>query len=291
MDENTKNSILAIQKNELTEYHIYLKLIKRMNNPHNRQVLETIAREEKEHYEFWKSLTQENLSPDRLRVFWYTMLSSVFGFSFGLKLMERGENEIVRDYKPLMSQFPKVASIMLEEQRHEQELLNILDEERTKYAGSMVLGLNDALLELTGALTGFTFAIRDGKLIAITGLIMGIAASLSMAASGYLASKEEKDQNEDKKPIKSATYTGIAYIVTVIFLVLPYFIFQNVYVALGCMLFMSIFIIGSYTFYITTAKNLTFWRRFIEMVIIALTVSVISFGVGSVIRVITGIEI
>jgi len=291
MDENTKKSILAIQKNELTEYHIYSKLIPCMKNSRNREVLETIAREEKEHYEFWKSITNENLEPSHFRIFWYTMLSRVFGFSFGLKLLEKDESDIVHIYEPLTNQFPKITSIVKQEQQHEQELLDIIEEERIEYAGSMVLGLNDALVELTGALTGFTFAIQDGKIIAITGLIMGVATSLSMAASGYLASKEEKDQNENKKPLKSAAYIGIAYIVTVTFLVFPYFIFKNIYIALACMLLTSIFIIGSYTFYITTAKNLKFWRRFTEMAVISLTVSVISFGVGSLVRIIIGIDI
>jgi len=112
-----------------------------------------------------------------------------------------------------------------------------------------------------------------------------------MAASGYLQSREEADQNEEKNPLIAAFYTGIAYIVTVILLVLPYFLIENIYVALIVMLTVAILIVLSYTFYITTAKDQPFWRRFLEMAIISLTVAVISFGVGSLLRYIFGVEI
>ena len=51
-----------------------------------------------------------------------------------------------------------------DEERHEQKLLAILDEERLQYVGSMVLGLNDALVELTGTLAGLTLALQNTKL-------------------------------------------------------------------------------------------------------------------------------
>lgn len=59
----------------------------------------------------------------------------------------------------------------------------LLDEERLRYTGSTVLGLNDALMELTGVLAGLTLALRDTKLIVLTGAITGIAAVLSMGVS------------------------------------------------------------------------------------------------------------
>ena len=93
------------------------------------------------------------------------------------------------------------------------QLLSMLDEEALKYMGSVVLGLNDALVELTGALAGLTFAFQNTKLIALTGLITGISASLSMAASEYLSSRADGEENAGR----SALYTGIAYIITVIY--------------------------------------------------------------------------
>ena len=108
-----------------------------------------------------------------------------------------------------------------------------------------------------------------------------------MAASEYLSSKEDKS----KPPLKSAIYTGMTYLVTVIFLVLPYLLISNIYLALTAMLGIGILIVAAYTFYMSIAKSLKFWPRFLEMILISLTVAIISFGVGFLIRNIFGIEI
>ncbi|MGD9898443.1 MAG: VIT1/CCC1 transporter family protein [Calditrichaceae bacterium] len=291
MDQQLKKSLLKLQKNELSEYLVYKKLASQLKDEHNREVLERIANDELEHFKFLKKYTNEDIKPRRFKIFWYVLISKIFGLSFGLKLMEKGEDLASQIYNDLSSQIPDIASLSIEEQRHEKELLDILSEERLEYAGAMVLGLNDALVELTGALAGLTFALQNAQLVAITGFVTGIAASLSMAASGYLSSKEEADQNEAKSPLKAALYTGIAYVITVLLLITPYFIFDNIFVSLWVMLFIGILIIFGYTFYITTAKNLKFWKRFLEMAIISLTVALISFLVGVIMKKTFGVDL
>jgi VIT1/CCC1 family predicted Fe2+/Mn2+ transporter len=101
-----------------------------------------------------------------------------------------------------------------------------------------------------------------------------------MSASSYLSARE--DDNKNAKT--AATYTGVAYIIAVVLLVAPYFIFSSVYVALGAVLAITIAIVASYTFYVTTAKDMAFWPRFIEMASICLVVTAISFGFGLVLR-------
>lgn len=291
MDKKILDTILLAQRNEITEYHIYLGLAEKTKDVSNRQVLETIAKDEMRHYEFWRRLTGRDVAPDKFMVWRYIFVSRMLGLSFGLKLMEKGEVVASHVYETLRDKFPEASVMVQDEQKHEKELLDVLEEERVEYAGSMVLGLNDALVELTGALTGLTFALQNGKIIAITGLITGIAASMSMAASSYLSSKEESHQNKEKNPVKSALYTGVAYILTVSLLVLPYFLLENLYIALATMLATSIFIVFAYTFYITTAKNLDFWRRFGEMAILSFSVAAISFVVGNVLRHLVGVDI
>ncbi len=128
----------------------------------------------------------------------------------------------------LIPYIPAAKQVMDDEDAHEQQILALLDEEHLRYTGSMVLGLNDALVELTGALAGFTLALQDTRLIALTGSITGIAAALSMAASEYLSTKAE---GMGKDPLKAALYTGIAYILTVLLLIAPYLLFANYYLA------------------------------------------------------------
>ncbi len=288
VDEKILKIILKAQQSEINEHHVYYHLAKKIKDKHNRSILVRISKDELKHYKYWKKITQKELKPNHLVVYWYVILATIFGLSFALKLMEKGESFSQKNYQQLIPYYPKVKEIKHDEHVHEKHILSLLNEERIAYASSLVLGLNDALVELTGALAGLTFALRDSSLVALSGLIVGVAASLSMAASGYLSSKEE---NDEKNPLKSALYTGFAYLITVALLVLPYFIFSNIYISLAVMLGLALLIILGYTFYITTAKSLKFWKRFLEMAAISITVAIISFLVGYLLRMFFGIEV
>ncbi|MFH1315844.1 MAG: VIT1/CCC1 transporter family protein [Candidatus Uhrbacteria bacterium] len=157
----------------------------------------------------------------------------------------------------------------------------IFRRKRLKYTGSIVLGLNDALVELTGALAGFTLALQETRLIAMVGLITGIAAALSMASSEYLSIRIDGNGHS---PIRAAIYTGIAYIITVFLLVAPFFICSSYTTALIFTLVTALFIIAGFTYYIAKTNKLSFVQRFFEMVGISFGVALVSFIVGYLIR-------
>lgn len=284
-----KKIFLMQQKNEITEHHVYARLAGLCKDRKNRKILEDISKDELKHYGVWENITKKQLKPNKLKVYWYVLLAKVFGLSFSLKLMEGGEEDAQKFYKKYTSKYPQLNEIRKDEEKHENDLINLLNDERLNYASAIVLGLNDALVELTGTLAGLTLAFANSTIIGVTGLIMGIAASMSMAASGYLSSRE--GGNDDANPITSAIYTGVAYIITVILLVTPYFLIENVFRALGLMLLITVLIILGYTFYISVAKELSFKRRFLEMALISLGVAAISFGIGYGVKVFFGIEI
>ena len=204
--------------------------------------------------------------------------------------MERDEEKAQQNYSRLKGEIPGIEKWIHEEEIHEQKLLEMLDEERLRYAGSIVLGLNDALVELTGALAGLTLALQNVKLIALSGLITGIAASLSMAASEYLATRSE---DTDKLPTRAAFYTGIAYIFTVILLVSPYLlgsidgfpIFSNYILDLIITLSIGVLIIALFNYYISVAKDQPFRERFLEMAGLSLGIATFSFIIGYFIRI------
>jgi vacuolar iron transporter family protein len=279
---------LRSQKNEITEYHIYSHLSKRIKDKHNSKILKHIANDEMRHYTMFKAVTKKDVTPNMFKVYFYLILSFVFGLSFSLKLMEKGEHMAQKVYKKLPHKLS--SKLLVDEHRHEKELLDMLQEQKLEYAGSIVLGLNDALVELTGVLAGLTFALQNSHLIAGIGFITGFAAALSMGASEYLSSKEEDHKDSTKSPLRAAIYTGMTYLITVAILISPYFIFSNVFVALGVMISLTIFIIAFYTFYITTAKNQKFWKRFAEMALISLSVAIISFGIGLLVRIYFGVD-
>ena len=191
--------------------------------------------------------------------------------------MERGEDLGVAVYRRLSDKLPEVAEAIADEQRHEEELLRLLQTGEPRYAGSFVLGLNDALVELTGALAGLTLALRDTRLIGAVALITGLAATMAMAASEYLATQEE---GSERSPAKAATVTGFAYLVTVLFLVAPFLLLGSALVALAISLGVGVLIVLAFTFYTATAKCVSFPRRFRQMAVISLGVAAVNFGIG-----------
>jgi VIT1/CCC1 family predicted Fe2+/Mn2+ transporter len=288
IDQVLLRKILRIQKNELTECLIYEKLSGVLKDAQKKEILQRISRDECEHYEFWKSFTNQEVKADKFKVSYYYFVSRIFGLTFGLKLMENGESSAQDVYSCLKALSVDVDKIISDENKHENELIGLIDEERLKYVSSVVLGLNDALVELTGALVGFTLALQNTRLVGIVGLITGIAASLSMAASEYLSTRQEET---DKNPLKACIYTGVAYVGTVLLLITPYLLFKNIYLCLGFVIFTVLLIIFIFTYYISVAKGLNFRKRFLEMAGISLGVAVINFGIGLIIRNVFKIEV
>ena len=288
LSESVREKVLDFQRTEITEYHIYKRLAKKINSPQNAQIIEQIAEDELRHYNGWKKYTNQDIQPRWFYVWFYYIISIAFGFTFGIKLMEQGEEIAQKNYASVSDSIPEAEKLQHEEDVHEERLINMLDEERLQYAGSIVLGLNDALVELTGALAGLTLALQDVKLIALSGLITGIAASMSMAASEYLSTRSE---NTEKHPIRAAIYTGIAYISTVALLVLPYLLFENYILDLIITLVTAVVIIAVFNYYISVAKGESFRARFLEMAGLSLSVAAISFVVGYFLRQWLGIEV
>lgn len=288
------NEVKMLQKAEITEREIYLKLVKWIRSENDQKILMEIADAEKRHYDIWKNYTNADVKPSKFLIFWYVLLGRLLGYTFALKLMEkaqsafnqRGTAEVIEKLKETIQD---VDIIIKDEEEHEQKLLELIDEEKLRYVGSMVLGLNDALVEFTGSLAGWTFAMQSNRLILLAGLITGISATLSMASSEYLSAKNDNSPN----PLKASIYTGIAYLATVLMLILPYGLLpdKSYTMALFIMIGIVIVIIAGFNYYISVAQNLSFKSKFREMCTISLSVAFISFVIGLGVKRFLGIEI
>lgn len=293
MNKNISPTALSIikkmQQSELTESVIYEEIAKFAKGAENKDVLLRLAREEKAHYEIWKRYTGIEMKPEKGKILHYKLLARILGFTFAIKLMERGEQNSQSEYDLLSGEVEESVLIKQQEEEHENALMSMLDEERLQYVGSMVLGLNDALVELTGSLAGFTFAMQNTRLIALSGLIIGISATFSMASSEFLAARSEGRSDA----LKSCTYTGIAYLITVVLLIAPYLIFDSAHFipALICMLIIVILIIAVFTYYTSVAQDQPFKSRFLEMAVISISVAVISFAVGVLAKQFLGLDL
>ncbi|HNX56880.1 MAG TPA: VIT1/CCC1 transporter family protein [Prolixibacteraceae bacterium] len=283
-----RKQLIVAQRKEITEHNIYKRLAEQTKDEENKKVLCRIADDELKHYKLWASFTNKDVSPSYWGIKKYYWITKIFGLTFGLKLMENGEGKAQVNYDLIATEIPEAKEVSDDEKKHEMELIGLIEEEHLKYMGSIVLGLNDALVEILGTLAGLTFALQNTKLLAVAGIVTGIAGALSMSSSEYLSNKAE---GKEDMAIKSAIFTGIAYIIAVVFLVAPYLIFTSPFMALLVALLDSILIVFLFTYYISVATDQPFRKRFVEMVILSSFVGLVSFGLGYVVRVLFGIDV
>lgn len=282
------STVRKAQIDEETGAIIYGYLGEKQKDEKNRKIFSQMASDEKAHATVWRGITGEQVTPRGCHIWLLKILTVILGFTFVVKMMQKDERVGQERYEEMKKELPQAAKMMEDERAHENVLYNMLDEERLHYVGAMVLGLNDALVELTGAIAGVTFALANTRLVAMTGIITGISATLSMAASNYLAERAQGNTSA----LKSSVYTGTAYLVTVALLVLPYLLFPaHMYVAAFAVMIITVMlIILFFNYYISVAKEEPFLRRFLEMALISLSVAVISFVIGILAKNILGID-
>jgi VIT1/CCC1 family predicted Fe2+/Mn2+ transporter len=285
-------------REELFAYRLYSALARRFPDGESRNLMNELARQEKSHVDFWLGVTggsEGALTIPRLKYRLLVLASRVLGPAFTIRWLERGEDRAIEAYRGLLEdgqlsseQQVEVRRMLEEEQEHEQLLERGISDERRLYLGAAVLGLNDALVELTGGLTGLVSSIRDPRLIGFASLVVGIAASMSMAASNFLS--VDIGEGSELKPGKAAAYTGTAYIIVVIGLVLPFFLLSDRHVALAISWAAAVGIIAAFSYYSSVMQGARFLRRFALMMGLGGGVAVISFFVGRVLGAVIGIE-
>ncbi len=287
-----KKALLKMQADEETAHLVYGDIAKRIKDPENSAIVARISQDELGHAHTIEKLTGQKVKPRRGLVLFYRFLAKVFGFTFAIKIMEKSEGKAQIDYGKLITEVPALEKTQQDEEEHEQKLIGMLNEERLNFVGSIVLGMNDALVELTGALAGLTLAFNDMKIMILSGLVTGLSASFSMAASDYLSARADNDP----KALQGAIYTGVTYLITVLLLVLPYFIFLNStnpsvdkWIALGIMLSTVILIIACFNYYLSVVKEYVFKKRFLEMALISIGVAGFAFLVSFLLSLALGI--
>ena len=277
-----REEILYLQRMEATEAVVYRRLADRHKDEEAKKILREIAVEEERHEQILAEITGEQVKARRLMATIHLFFSRIFGLTFAIRWMERAERDISAAYRRL-----GLNDLADEEDSHEERLADLLSEKRLEHTGSIVLGMSDALIELTGALAGLTFALQSMELVALAGLVTGIAAAFSMGASEFLSKRAEEDGGSPKT---AAMFTWAAYLITVLLLVAPYLIIQpdgptlwgleSYEFALCCTFAIGLLIVAVFNFYVSVVEVQSFKHRFFEMTAILVVVSLISYGIG-----------
>ncbi len=277
--------------NEITEHHVYAALARMEKNAGNRAALERLSAQEKEHYEFWIALLRgkdaaaaEAIAPRKATVAGAKLLRSVLGVTFLTKLLEEHEKGASQKYEELRPLVPadlqgRFTEIIEDERSHERTFIAQLKEARVSYIGFIVLGLADAIVEITGVHSGFLGVTGSTLIAGVAGVIVGFAAAISMGSAAYLQAKQEPD----KSAIASAFATGISYFFSVILLALPYFLIRTMIAAFTISTSVGIVLIAAFTFYGAVVFERKFWREFGEAAGLMLGTAVATFIWGAII--------
>ena len=268
---------------------LYAALARHERNAEFRAILERLVEHERADFEYWRERAQrKEYALPAWKPLLYLMLRSLLGLTFTAKLRERKEKDVERAYAELLDgadALPReeIAALVAKEEDHERMLIGLIREERVARIGNIVLGVNDGLIELTGALVGFTFAFSSLPLAAVSGLITGVAATLSMAASAFMQARYE----DGRDPRAAAVSTGASYLAVVVLLVSPYFFAATLFAALATMLAFAVVIVAAVTGYVAVVFERPFARQFLLMLAMSLGVAAASFLLGSAFRALT----
>ena len=167
---NNLRAYVFSQRMELTHSNVYYRLSNRIKDTENKATLMSLSQQEKKDYKIWKGYTTIDVQPFKIQEIFYYLISLIFGITFGIKFMESGKSNLqVQSVNLLVKK--DLSVFLLHEKEQEEILVKIINEQKLIYVGSIVLGLNDALVELTAMLSGITFAIHDTRTVIITVLI------------------------------------------------------------------------------------------------------------------------
>lgn len=273
-------------RDEITENIIYARLAAKEKNSENREILLKMSAQEKSHYDFWLALSnQKSIKPKRSAIRIFSILSRIMGLTFTTKFLESNEKDAIAEYGKILEILPegrraRLREIIEDEKSHELVLLRKIEDKKIAYLSFIVLGLSDAIVEITGVHAGF-LGITGSTLIAgVSGLIVGFSAAISMGSAAYLQAK----QDIKGSPILSALATGVSYLLSVVLLALPYLLLRGMAEAFIISSLVGILLISSFTFYGSVVFERKFWHDFIEAVFLMLGTATASFFVGRLIN-------
>ena len=275
-------------KHKYRDFAVYKTLAATEPHENFKKILEEFTAHEHEDYLFWRTLAKEKrVGVNKLELLFFKAVRKTFGPVFTVRVLEARAKRLVEKYHAYLGRVTdaelhrQISRVVEHEARHERALIGALKETSVTFLSNAVAGLNNGLVELTGALVGFSFALGDHFLIAGAGVIIGISASLSMASSAYMQARYDEHRN----PRKAGICIGLACLAVAVFLVAPFFIFKEVFLALGILFAVVFVVINALSFYSAILFQRKFIRQAGELFIASIGVGAVALVIGSLFRI------
>jgi vacuolar iron transporter family protein len=269
---------------EWSDYTLYDRLSKTVS-PESpfAGVLKTLSGTEHGHFEFWrKYVPDEEPKLDKMKLNWVLFLRRFFGLTFATRYLDRHEGKVVVEYGEVSHLIPEADkkafdAMVADEMEHEKAFAMKVESTAVAYISFVVLGLADALVEISGIHAGWLGLFEKTEIAGLAGIIAGGAASLAMASAAFAQAKQGGFKGSARL---SAAYTGVSYFVTAVILATPYFLTASMPFALGGSLTLAVIILAITTWYSVVIQEKRFLKDFLEILAILFATTIIVFSLG-----------
>ena len=235
---------------ELFDLSLY-KALRQVTEPDVHHTLDELITVETAHLAFWQKFFDLRLNEldfgRQIKLSIMIFVCKLFGSTAVHLVLEAIEVHGVRKYLAIWQEYQDqplaeaLRGILMDEFKHEDVLVTALTERKinAEKIRNIFLGLNDGLVEILGAVSGFFGAFGSATMVLIAASTTAVAGALSMAAGAFLALNSEKEVKTteiakkvflgvesqvapmEESPIGSALVVGAAYITGALVPVLP----------------------------------------------------------------------
>jgi vacuolar iron transporter family protein len=292
-DMNSKEAFTVEQakrfaRASLKHYHIYDTLRAREQDERLRDLMGELARITKDEFAFWgrKGMVRGDEAHHSKFLWGYVLLRRMLGVTMMTHLIINRERARLSHFEAYCADCLDIDERKAVEAMITRSLSLVPTDKdpQFRFFSYIVLGFNDALIELTGALVGFSLALQEHKIVIIAGLVSGISAAASISASAYL----EAEHESGKDPHRAAFYSGMSYLGVAILLVTPFILTGSLVWGIVCMLSIALILVFILALYSSVVLGKSYSHQLRQILALSLGVAFISFSVGYVLNLLAG---
>lgn len=237
---------------ELFDLSLYREFSK-IATPESKAMFDELIPIEEKHLAFWQTFfKREDVKTlnfaRRMKLFILVTIARLFGEGVMHLILEAIEIYGIRKYLTLWNVYrdepfgKALKEILSDEFGHEDMVISKITERKINPTEirDIFFGMNDGLVEILGAVSGFFAAFHSVPAVLIAGFTVGVAGAISMAAGAYLASSSEAEVRETElgrkeffgekvpersrsHPLRSGVITGVSYFLGAMIPVIPVF--------------------------------------------------------------------
>ena len=204
---------LKFYRGEMMDAKVYRYLSMLEKDEKRKKMLIGLSNIETRHADFWKSYLEKRgvivkeMEMGAVKKFAVWLTRKILGVRVTVSLAEMGESSAIESYYDFYEQGDlsdeekkRLRLIILDELEHEKLFMREKSILHTDNIRDIVLGMNDGLVEILGAVTGLSAVYYNNPLlVGLSGLIVGVAGSLSMGIGAYVSVRSQRQVNEGSR--------------------------------------------------------------------------------------------